>query len=191
MTGTEGCDGQKSEGGGTCASGTSCTYSGLWIACHLDCPVGQLARERKTKTTTRAQWVTRTHWLLIHHCIQQPLTSQSCLTTLTRFFKHHSKLWFMAAVSGGMAPAAGPVPCRTLTSLSEHFSVVLTVHIARFLLARLLVLVERELAGKEVLSTLVIEGLLRTRRKEGGRDGGQKEKKRRGERKVADVEEIT
>lgn len=92
----------------------------------------------------------------------------------------------MAAVCGVAAPPAGPV---SLSSLSEHCAVVLTVHIARFLLARLLVLVERELAGKEVLSTLVIEGLLRTRRTEGQEGGMERGKKERRER-MSDVEEI-
>lgn len=84
---------KKSEGGGTCASGTSCTYSGLWTVCHLDCPVGQLARERKrerkTKTTTRAQWVTHARQLLPRHTATTDVTEQR--NRSHSFIKHYRK----------------------------------------------------------------------------------------------------
>jgi len=48
---------------------------------------------------------------------------------------------------------------------SPSHTEVLTVHVAGLRLARLFALVEGELSGKEVLSTLVIERLLRRKRK--------------------------
>lgn len=89
----------------------------------------------------------------------------------------------MPAVSSGAVPTSVLMTCCPI--LTQHCTVVplsvLTVHIACFRLTRLLVLVEGELAGKEVLFTLVIEGLLRKRRK-----GRAKEKKGR-ERGLSNV----
>lgn len=59
-----------------------------------------------------------------------------------------------------------------MTLLSVAGQSVLTVHITCFLLTRLLVLVEGELAGKEVLFTLVIEGLQEEKEGEGKRKEG-------------------
>lgn len=65
-----------------------------------------------------------------------------------------------------------PTPPPHFLSLAP----VLTVDVAGLLLARLFALVERKLSGKEVLFTLVIEGLLRRkrRRRGGGGDGIKK-----------------
>lgn len=83
----------------------------------------------------------------------------------------------MSAVSSRAVPTSVLMTCCPILAqhCAEVLISVLTVHIACFLLTRLLVLVERELAGKQILFTLVIEGLLRKRRK-----GKAKEKKRRG-----------
>lgn len=55
-------------------------------------------------------------------------------------------------------------------------ALVLTVNVAGLLFARLFALVEGKLSGKEVLFTLVIERLLRKRRRRG--DGVKKRRKR-------------
>lgn len=57
-------------------------------------------------------------------------------------------------------PADLSLPLR-----SRAAAPVLTVQVAGLLLARLFALVERKLSGKEVLFTLVIDGLLRRRRR--------------------------
>lgn len=54
--------------------------------------------------------------------------------------------------------------------------VVLTIHVAGLLLARLFALVERKLSGKEILFTLVIERLLRKRGMMGNGEGTEETK---------------
>lgn len=78
----------------------------------------------------------------------------------------------MPAVSNEAVPTSVLMTCCPTPAQCLFTGVllsVLTLHIACFLLARILVLVEGELAGKEVLFTLVIEGLRRKRSLEKGK----------------------
>ena len=71
----------------------------------------------------------------------------------TRAARRHQLISLPAADQSSLRdPAPPPAP-------------VLTIDVAGLLLARLFALVERKLSGKEVLFTLVIEGLLRRKRR--------------------------
>lgn len=70
----------------------------------------------------------------------------------------------LALLSCGLRVLAVPRwPLLLFLSFPPAYTTVLTVNITALLLTCILALVERELSGKEVLFTLVIERLLRKR----------------------------